>query len=709
MQTFSADIFLVARQVLRSRTTLAAVVNRTLILFLTAGSLALGFPSIVLSHSVGYEHFHREFGVKDRERYLEELENIGGCCTAIAMSRNGCWGKGAVYEGGTFEKDLRKGMAGGVFKWSNSDIELNISRAKQSAIQRCDLCLDTAESADRCVVTDVNGTSQLIGASDNVLPPCPSSGVFHNCFGTYIDDDNKYVGEWKGGKIHGRGTFTFITGYSGVPAGLQYIGEILNEAPWNAVVYSASGEEMGTWENGEWCPGCKPTAKHLTLIREIELGQTVLKTETASNSSIHGWCVTNDSIFTTTNASCDTKGGRWKSTYSAAQAEHLRLKNQSSVGATTTSNSSTQGYCAKASGLSPSTIFDCNTENGTWVPTYDAAKSEHLRLKNEHLRLKNESPAVPITTEVVKSKPESQPSQTVAEAKSALELEFWKSIKESKDPDMFREYLRQFPSGTYAGLAKIKIQKLSGPATSVAEPSVPDLNYGEYHALVIGNNDYRHLTDLRSAVNDARDVAHLLENDYGFNVTKIENASRSEIVQSISKLRREVDSQDNVLIYYAGHGWLDKEVDEGYWLPVDARQDDPSNWLMTERIVSQVRGMKAKHVMIVADSCFSGTLTRGIKFEPRTPQWLTKMVKKKTRISITSGGLEPVTDGGGGNNSVFAAAFLSVLKENDGVLDSSKLFNQLRAKVMANSDQTPRYGDIHKAGHDGGDFLFVRQ
>ena len=113
--------------------------------------------------------------------------------------------------------------------------------------------------------------------------------------------------------------------------------------------------------------------------------------------------------------------------------------------------------------------------------------------------------------------------------------------------------------------------------------------------------------------------------------------------------------------------------------------------------------------MVVADSCFSGTLTRGIKIEQRTPQWLTKIVKKKARISLTSGGLEPVMDSGGGNNSVFAAVFLSLLRENDGVLDSSQLFSQLRPKVMVNSDQTPEYGDIHKAGHDGGDFLFVRQ
>jgi len=121
--------------------------------------------------------------------------------------------------------------------------------------------------------------------------------------------------------------------------------------------------------------------------------------------------------------------------------------------------------------------------------------------------------------------------------------------------------------------------------------------------------------------------------------------------------------------------------------------------------------MKAKHVMIVADSCFSGTITRGIKIEIKQPtrEWLETIVKKKARTALTSGGLEPVMDSGGGNNSVFASSFLSILRDNDGVLDASQLFSQLRPKVMVNSDQTPEYGDIHRAGHDGGDFLFVRQ
>ena len=119
--------------------------------------------------------------------------------------------------------------------------------------------------------------------------------------------------------------------------------------------------------------------------------------------------------------------------------------------------------------------------------------------------------------------------------------------------------------------------------------------------------------------------------------------------------------------------------------------------------------MLAKHVMVVADSCFSGTITRAIKIEQRTPEWLSEIVKKKARTALTSGGLEPVMDTGIGNHSAFAYAFISLLEENDGVLDASQLFSKLRPKVMVNSTQTPQYGKIHMAGDDAGDFLFVRR
>jgi hypothetical protein len=67
-----------------------------------------------------------------------------------------------------------------------------------------------------------------------------------------------------------------------------------------------------------------------------------------------------------------------------------------------------------------------------------------------------------------------------------------------------------------------------------------------------------------------------------------------------------------------------------------------------------------------------------------------------------------VLDGGGGH-SVFAKAFMDALKENKSVLDGQALFDAIKRPIVVNADQTPQYSDIRRAGHDGGDFVFVRR
>ncbi len=121
--------------------------------------------------------------------------------------------------------------------------------------------------------------------------------------------------------------------------------------------------------------------------------------------------------------------------------------------------------------------------------------------------------------------------------------------------------------------------------------------------------------------------------------------------------------------------------------------------------------MPAKHVMVVADSCYSGTLMRAAPAQLPTATernaYLRRMASKQSRTIMASGGVEPVSDSGGGDHSVFARAFLTALRENDGVLDGQTLFDRIKRPVITNSDQTPEYSDIRMAGHDGGDFLLV--
>ena len=189
----------------------------------------------------------------------------------------------------------------------------------------------------------------------------------------------------------------------------------------------------------------------------------------------------------------------------------------------------------------------------------------------------------------------------------------------------------------------------------------------------------------------------------------LENPTRSDILDKLDELRETLTENDNLLIYYAGHGWLDPQSGRGYWLPVDARSDRRSRWFSNGDLTDALQALFAKHVMVIADSCYSGTLTRSVKVTERNPDYIARMAKKRTRVVLSSGGLEPVSDAGGGKHSVFAAQFLDALRENLDVLDGTQLFEVVRRNVVLNAEQTPQYSDIRRAGHEGGDFLFVRK
>lgn len=237
--------------------------------------------------------------------------------------------------------------------------------------------------------------------------------------------------------------------------------------------------------------------------------------------------------------------------------------------------------------------------------------------------------------------------------------------------------------------------------------STENIDFGNYMALVIGNNSYTNLQKLKTAVNDAQNLANILKEMYGFTVELVLNGTRRQILFSLDRYRHKLTKNDNFLIYYAGHGYFDRDVNRGYWLPIDADTDTSAEWISNADITDKLKAIKAKHIMIIADSCYSGTLTRGIKVVSRDSDYLIRMSSKKARTVLTSGGLEPVLDSAGGQHSVFAKALLDALKNNTGVMDGTALFSIIRRPVMLNANQTPQYSDIRYAGHDGGEFLFV--
>ncbi|MDX1733835.1 MAG: caspase family protein [Halioglobus sp.] len=254
-----------------------------------------------------------------------------------------------------------------------------------------------------------------------------------------------------------------------------------------------------------------------------------------------------------------------------------------------------------------------------------------------------------------------------------------------------------------------------------AKRKVPRIKFGNYHALLIGNKDYQSLPDLDTTIYDATALRDVLRDQYGFKTTLLQDATRYDILSAMEKLREELTEDDNLLIYYAGHGELDEVNTRGHWLPVDAEENSRANWISNVAISDILNSMSANKVLVVADSCYSGSMTRSTlarldagRSNQAWVSWLKKQANSHSRLLFSSGGVAPVLDGGGGKHSIFAKALLDVLRNNEGVLEGRQVHAQVAqavnyAALAAQFDQTPQYAPIKFAGHEGGDFLFVAQ
>jgi hypothetical protein len=244
--------------------------------------------------------------------------------------------------------------------------------------------------------------------------------------------------------------------------------------------------------------------------------------------------------------------------------------------------------------------------------------------------------------------------------------------------------------------------------------------HGTYRALLIGNNRYddQHgvWTPLKTAVSDARNVAETLQLRYGFtDVSVLENATRREVLLSLQTLSRRVMPKDSVLIYYAGHGFLDAETNQGYWVPVDAQGTDHTTFLRNSTIRDELSiiASRSQHTLLISDSCFSGSLlrrgTRGAAPAVDSQRYYEKVSAKKSVQIIAAGGVEYVDDDyKGSGHSPFTYFLLSELKHNEKLLlTASELSSNVEKAVANNVEQTPESGVLQGAGDELGEFIFI--
>jgi hypothetical protein len=240
-----------------------------------------------------------------------------------------------------------------------------------------------------------------------------------------------------------------------------------------------------------------------------------------------------------------------------------------------------------------------------------------------------------------------------------------------------------------------------------------------YHALVIGNSNYRLMPALDTPTSDARAVAEVLRNRYGFDDIKLLlDATTDQIMQAMNGYAISLTDADRLLVYYAGHGGTKFGPPErAFWLGVDADPALPSSWLSAQVISDTVAQIRARHVLLVADSCFSSAIThpasttvaRTVSERRAQIEW-----SRAARMVLTSGQNEPVADTslGAPRHSLFAEQFITVLRQNDILMSGEMLAAEISSRMTEQATrlgikQTPTYSNLQDPNHKYGDFFFV--
>lgn len=303
--------------------------------------------------------------------------------------------------------------------------------------------------------------------------------------------------------------------------------------------------------------------------------------------------------------------------------------------------------------------------------------------------------------------------------------------EDKSEIEALKKWIAQLQGERDAGNRRLaSLPQVRTPAAIAALPtiasqaevrSVGKLNFGRYYALIIGNQHYQLIESLQTPVNDAERAARVLRERYGFTVQVLEDSNDVGMLKALNDLNDVLKPEDNLLIYYAGHGARLQTSYEvaGYWLPINSEAPPKDTfWVPNEQITAHLARLAAKRILVVADSCYAGLLSADPSYlfaggaGGYTKDYIAYKLPKRARLLISSGGDEPVLDTGGGANSVFANAFVSELETNQAILAAPELFSRIAKRVEAGAAQNkfiqkPEFKSIKGAGHEIGDFFFV--
>lgn len=227
-------------------------------------------------------------------------------------------------------------------------------------------------------------------------------------------------------------------------------------------------------------------------------------------------------------------------------------------------------------------------------------------------------------------------------------------------------------------------------------------------AVLVGNNGYKEpIPVLGTPVADVDQIAEVLRGRFGYETQVLHDAGKTQIIQALNKIAEEAKPEDSVLLFYAGHGYLMDDTRMGFWIPVDGSANTAANWISNTDISKLLHAIPSRQVILISDSCFSGSLTREQKLTGSFAPRATEILRRRAVLVLSSGDEEPVSDEGREGHSIFAWHLIKTLGAVKGATVGFEIYRTVHDGVVKDYPQVPQYGAVFSAGHmSGGEYLF---
>ncbi|HEY9611927.1 caspase family protein, partial [Allocoleopsis sp.] len=272
-------------------------------------------------------------------------------------------------------------------------------------------------------------------------------------------------------------------------------------------------------------------------------------------------------------------------------------------------------------------------------------------------------------------------------------------------------------------------------------------------AVVIGINQYINgIPQLKTAVNDAKKIAHTLETKYQYQVLRLldEEATGTHLKELFAAFEQQtlplsnhtttqlhpdskavatLGASDRLLFYFAGHGIAldalsNADGPVGFLVPQDARMDNDSSLLPMKQLHDALLALPCRHLLVILDCCFAGAFRWAGQREVVRSQ---KMYRERYERFIAGCAQQVITSAADDEkaadslyrfgqrsehegHSPFAELLLKGLSgeadfTGDGVITATELYVYIHGELgKTSAKQTPGFCQLKR--HDKGEYIF---